>query len=177
MTVNRKLKPELKIEMSDNFRYFLQAINGNGYEVLIAATVANIMAQLIKTSIVGTQKRKFNLAIFFATGWMPSSHRSTVVALAASTGLVAGFSSVVFAVAACFASIVMYDAAGVRRAASRQAVLLNQIVQNLFENNPELNKGKLKEFLGHTPTEVFAGAGLGIAISIALRWLLSHFPQ
>jgi len=161
-------------EMNEYFQNFLQKINGNGFEALFAATVANLMAQLIKTSIVGVQKRKFNLAIFFATGGMPSSHSSTVVALAASIGLIDGFSSVTFAIAAGFATIVMYDAAGVRRAASRQAVLLNQIVQNLFQNNPELNKGKLKEFLGHTPTEVFAGAGLGIAVSVILRWWISH---
>jgi len=160
--------------MNESFKTFLQSINGNGFEVLIAATLANLMAQGIKTAIVGWRKRKFNLAIFFATGGMPSSHSSTVVALATSVGLVEGFSSVAFAVAACFASVVMYDAAGLRRAASRQAVLLNQIVQNLFGDHPELNKGKLKEFLGHTPTEVFAGAGLGIAVSMAIRWFLSN---
>jgi hypothetical protein len=158
--------------MQDNFYKFLQAINGNGYEVLIASGLANVMAQAIKTAIVAIQRRKFNFAIFFSTGGMPSSHSSTVVALAASVGLVEGFDSPAFAVAAGFASIVMYDAAGVRRAASRQAVLLNQIVQNLFQNHPELNKGKLKELLGHTPTEVVAGAALGVAVSVALRWYL-----
>lgn len=158
--------------MQENFHKFLHAINGNGYEVLIAATIANLMAQGIKTAIVAVQRRKFNLAIFFSTGGMPSSHSSTVVALAASVGLVEGFDSSIFAVATGFATIVMYDAAGVRRAASRQAVLLNQIVQNLFENHPELNKGKLKELLGHTPTEVVAGAALGVAVSVALRWYL-----
>lgn len=163
--------------MNENFQNFLHAISGNGFEVLIAATLANVMAQGIKTAIVAARRRKFNLAIFFSTGGMPSSHSSTVVALAASAGLVDGFDSVSFAIAACFASIVMYDAAGVRRAASRQAVLLNQIVQNLFQSHPELNKGKLKELIGHTPTEVFAGAGLGIAVSIALRWMLALYTK
>ncbi|HXH18320.1 MAG TPA: divergent PAP2 family protein [Chitinophagales bacterium] len=161
--------------MSEYSQDFLNKISGNGIEVLIAAAAANVLAQLIKTVAVGIQKRKFNLAIFFATGGMPSSHSSTVVALAASVGLIDGFSSITFAVAACVAAIVMYDAAGLRRAASRQAVLLNQIVQNLFQNNPELNRGKLKEFLGHTPTEVFAGAGLGVAVSIGIRYLLNGY--
>ena len=105
---------------------------------------------------------------------MPSSHSATVVGMATSVGLIDGFSSVTFAVAAGVASVVMYDAAGVRRAASRQAVVLNQIIQNLFSNDPALNKGKLKELLGHTPTEVFAGAALGIAVSCGLRWWISY---
>ncbi len=161
--------------MQENFHNFLRAINGNGYEVMIAAGIANVMAQGIKTAILAVQRRKFNLSIFFSTGGMPSSHSSTVVALAASVGLVDGYASPTFAVAVGFATIVMYDAAGLRRAASRQAILLNQIVQNLFQNNPELNKGKLKELLGHTPMEVLAGAGLGIAVSIWLRWYLKTY--
>lgn len=158
--------------MKEHAIHFLQSIEGNGYEALIAAGLANVMAQWIKTGIVAFSKRKFNLSILFSTGGMPSSHSSTVVGLATSVGLISGFSSTEFAIATCFATIVMYDAAGVRRAASRQAVVLNQIIQNLFHNNPEMNKGKLKELLGHSPTEVFAGAGLGIAVSIALRYWL-----
>lgn len=151
---------------------FLHSVEGNGYEALIAAGLANVMAQWIKTGIVAITKRKFNLSILFSTGGMPSSHSSTVVGLATSVGLINGFDSIEFSIAACFATIVMYDAAGVRRAASRQAVVLNQIIQNLFQNHPELNKGKLKELLGHSPKEVFAGAGLGIIVSIALHYWL-----
>jgi acid phosphatase family membrane protein YuiD len=161
--------------MQENLQNFLRAINGNGYEVMLAAGIANVMAQGIKTAVLAVQRRKFNLSIFFSTGGMPSSHSSTVVALAASVGLVDGFDSVAFAVGVGFASIVMYDAAGLRRAASRQAILLNQIVQNLFQNHPELNRGKLKELLGHTPMEVLAGAGLGIAVSAGLRWYLRTY--
>ena len=163
--------------MSENFQNFINNINGNGYEVLIAAGLSNTLAQALKTVTMGVKKKKINFAILVSTGGMPSSHSSTVVSLAASVGLVEGFSSVAFAIAVCLATIVMYDAAGVRRAASRQAVLLNRIVQNLFENNPELNRGKLKELLGHTPKEVFAGAGVGIAVSVALRYLLSAYAE
>ena len=93
--------------------------------------------------------------------------------MAASVGLIEGFDSISFAIAACVASIVMYDAAGVRRAASRQAVVLNQIIQNFFLSDPALNRGKLKELLGHTPTEVLAGAGLGVIVSFWIRWVVS----
>lgn len=161
--------------MNEYFNSFLRSIENNGYEALLAAGLANVMAQWIKTAVVAFRKKKFNLSILFSTGGMPSSHSSTVVGLTTSIGLISGFNSVEFAIAACFATIVMYDAAGVRRAASRQAVVLNQIIQNLFHNNPEMNKGKLKELLGHSPTEVIAGAGLGIVVSIAFRWWLSDF--
>jgi len=159
--------------MKEYFFQFLRSVEGNGYEALLAAGIANLIAQWIKTAIVAFRKKKFNLSILFSTGGMPSSHSSTVVGLATSVGLIEGFSSSSFAIAACFATIVMYDAAGVRRAASRQAVVLNQIIQNLFQNHPEMNKGKLKELLGHSPTEVIAGAGLGIVVSIAFRYWLN----
>ena len=159
--------------MEEYFFQFLRSIDSNGYEALLAAGIANLIAQWIKTAIVAFRKKKFNLSILFSTGGMPSSHSSTVVGLATSVGLIKGFNSIEFAIAACFSTIVMFDAAGVRRAASRQAVVLNQIIQNLFHNNPEMNKGKLKELLGHSPTEVIAGAGLGIVVSIAFRYWLN----
>lgn len=159
--------------MKEHFYNFLYSIDRNGFEVLIAAGLANVIAQWMKTAIVAWKKKKFNMAILFSTGGMPSSHSSTVVAMATSVGLIAGFNSVSFAIGATVASVVMYDAAGVRRAASRQAVVLNQIIQNLFQNHPELNRGKLKELLGHSPTEVIAGAGLGIVVSIAFRYWLN----
>src|SRR5688500_4949964 len=104
--------------MKENYYNFLRSIEGNGFEVLIAACLANVMAQWLKTGIVAFRKRKFNVSILFSTGGMPSSHSSTVVGMATSVGLISGFSSVSFAIAACVASVVMYDAAGVRRAAS-----------------------------------------------------------
>src|SRR5687768_15757366 len=104
--------------MKEQFYHFLYSIERNGFEVLIAAGLANVIAQWIKTAIVAWTKRKFNMAILFSTGGMPSSHSSTVVAMATSVGLIAGFNSISFAIAVTLATIVMYDAAGVRRAAS-----------------------------------------------------------
>lgn len=154
---------------------FLELINSTGYEVLVALILANFIAQAIKTVVFAIKRRRFNLSIFFATGGMPSSHSSTVTAMATSIGLIGGFDSLEFALGACLAFVVMYDAAGVRRAASRQAMVLNQIIRNFFSEDPTLNKGKLKEFLGHTPTQVFAGAALGIGVSIGLRYLLDYY--
>ncbi len=159
--------------MYEKYLFFLHAIDSNGFEVLVAATFSNLVAQWLKTFIIAIKKRTLDFSILVSTGGMPSSHSSTVVSMAASVGLIEGFDSISFAIAACVASIVMYDAAGVRRAASRQAVVLNQIIQNFFLSDPALNRGKLKELLGHTPTEVLAGAGLGVIVSFWLRWVVS----
>ena len=59
----------------------------------------------------------------------------------------------------------MYDAAGVRQAAGKQAKILNQILDELFQENAEFNQDRLKELLGHTPVQVIAGSVLGVLIA------------
>lgn len=154
---------------------FLQYIYNNGFEVIIAAIVANLIAQWIKIIRYGFKKKKINYAIMFATGGMPSSHSSTVTGMATAVGLVDGFSSTTFAIAALFAGVVMFDAAGLRRNAGRQAVVLNQIILEILAPDHRLSKEKLKEFLGHSPKEVFAGAMLGIAISVGFHFWMLHY--
>jgi len=56
----------------------------------------------------------------------------------------------------------MYDAAGVRRAAGKQAATLNNLLDRLDIQVDE----RLKELLGHSPVEVTAGAILGIVIAV-----------
>ncbi len=150
----------------------IAAIRNSGYEAIVALVVANTAAQLIKFVRDWRKHGRPNLDLLVATGGMPSSHSSTVTALATSVGLVAGWDSPVFAVAACFASVTMFDAAGLRRSASLQAQALNEIVRELLAPDHRLNRHKLKEFLGHTPREVLAGAVLGVGVSLGLRWLL-----
>jgi len=95
---------------------------------------------------------------------MPSSHAALVVSLATSIGLQEGFNSPIFALSLVVALVVMYDAAGVRRAAGKQAAVLNEIVAEL-QSLHTIREEKLIELLGHTPVEVIAGAALGIIIS------------
>ena len=96
---------------------------------------------------------------------MPSSHSAFVTSLATVAALSRGFDSLEFAICVIFASIVMYDAAGVRRAAGKQARVLNQII----ENDGDINiQEKLVELLGHTPVEVLAGGVVGVLMAIAL---------
>ena len=111
--------------------------------------------------------KQFNFKRIMGAGGMPSSHSAVVTSLAVLIGKATGFDSPIFAIAAIFAAVVMYDAAGVRRAAGKQARLLNKIV-----NTPGLTgvqvKEKLTEVLGHSPKEVMVGALIGIIAGLVL---------
>ena len=134
-------------------------------EILISAIVSWFVAQTIKVLLVLIEDKKINFERFVGSGGMPSSHTSFVTAMATSVALNEGLSSPLFAVGATLALVVMYDASGVRRAAGKQAEILNKIVENFGRERLEITGGRLKELLGHTPLEVFAGAILGIAIA------------
>ena len=138
--------------------------------VLLVALVASVIAQLLKLIIEVIQNRKLSVQVLVTTGGMPSSHSALVTALATGVGQTVGWSSSEFAVATVFAIIVMYDAAGVRQAAGKQARILNQMIDELFNEHPEFNQDRLKELLGHTPFEVIAGFALGITISCLARY-------
>ena len=103
---------------------------------------------------------------------MPSSHSAGVMGLSTAVGLIKGFSSIEFAIALGYAFIVMYDAAGVRRAAGKQAACLNKIIMDLYKQDLQEAGGKLKELLGHTPMQVFAGALYGIAYACLIHYKL-----
>ncbi|MEH7463913.1 divergent PAP2 family protein [Bacillus thuringiensis] len=128
---------------------------------LMSAVIAWFLAQLAKVIITLVKKREFDFAQFFASGGMPSSHSSTVTALAIAIGIEEGFSSSIFAIATIFAIIVMYDASGVRLAVSKQAKILND-----FFHGRQTEYKKLNELVGHTPYQVIVGALLGIVVAI-----------
>ncbi|WP_419022647.1 divergent PAP2 family protein, partial [Holdemanella sp.] len=100
-------------------------------------------------------------------GGMPSSHSAVVVALCTMIGKNYGIDSAIFGLSIVFAFVVMYDAAGVRRAAGKQAKLLNKIVQTPGLSNVEVTE-KLQEVLGHTPTQVFVGALIGLIVGLVM---------
>lgn len=133
--------------------------------ILLIALLACFVAQALKLVVELIKNRKLNLRSLVSTGGMPSAHSALVGALATGIGQNLGFNSPEFAIAALFAIIVMYDAAGVRQAAGKQARILNQIIDELFEEH-EFNEEKLKEFIGHTAFQVFVGLALGISISL-----------
>ena len=119
------------------------------------------ITQTIKVVIGILTERRFNFKWFIGTGGMPSSHTAGVSALATACGLDQGFDSPVFAIAAAFAIVTMFDAQGVRRATGQQAVLLNNIVDDMHDGR-EVHPERLKELIGHTPLQVIIGSFLGI---------------
>jgi acid phosphatase family membrane protein YuiD len=134
-------------------------------QVLMVSLFACLFAQTAKLAIELIRFGKVNFRALVTTGGMPSSHSAFVSALATSVGQSIGWESPEFAIAVVFAFIVMYDATGVRQAAGQQARILNQIIDELFQEHPQFNEDRLKELLGHTPFQVIVGLTLGIAIS------------
>jgi acid phosphatase family membrane protein YuiD len=119
-------------------------------------------AQMLKFFIELLYRRRVNFRLLTTAGGMPSSHSAAVSALTTAIAIREGVSSSIFVLSLLFAVVTMYDAAGVRRAASIQAHILNQMIEELFQGHP-ISENKLRELLGHTPIEVFAGLVLGIA--------------
>lgn len=109
--------------------------------------------------------KKFNFKRIMGAGGMPSSHTGVVVSLATMIGRSEGFNSPIFAVSLAFAFVVMYDAAGVRRAAGKQAQLLNKLVETPGLTGIQVQE-KLVEVLGHTPKQVLVGAIIGIIVGV-----------
>ncbi len=137
-------------------------------KILICAILGWFIAQALKVVFVLIQEKKFDMRRFVGSGGMPSSHSSFVLALTTAVAFEEGLSSALFAVCVVFSFIVMYDAAGVRRAAGKQAEILNSIIENFWQDNPKVTGERLKELLGHTPKQVFVGAILGILISVIM---------
>ncbi|MBD0335733.1 MAG: divergent PAP2 family protein [Cyanobacteria bacterium Co-bin13] len=133
--------------------------------VLLVALIACLTAQALKAVIEFARFGKINLRVMVETGGMPSAHSALVTALAGGIGQTLGWASPMFAATSVFAIIVMYDATGVRQAAGKQAKILNQIIDELFQEKPEFNEDRLKELLGHTPFQVIVGSILGAFIS------------
>ncbi len=131
--------------------------------VLLVAVIACLLAQFSKLFFQLVKNRQLNFHSLVESGGMPSSHSALVTALAVGIGQTVGWSSTEFALATIFAVIVMYDAAGVRRAAGDQARVLNQIIE-LFEDH-QFTEDRLKEILGHTPFQVLVGSILGVIVA------------
>ncbi|WP_018921829.1 divergent PAP2 family protein [Salsuginibacillus kocurii] len=149
---------------------------------LIIAFSAILIAQGVKVPLVFIAEKKWDLTLVTSTGGMPSSHSAAVTALATAIGLEQGFDSPLFAISTIFATIVMFDATGVRRHAGYHATVINQLVEDLNKMVEEVKswpskeerekREELKELLGHQPIEVFFGALLGIALAWSAHALL-----
>lgn len=145
---------------------------GTAVEVLGNASIAAILAQLIKFVYFLIVHKKINFKIFTTTGGMPSSHSAGVIALSMTVGYNEGMNSIPFAIALGFAFVVMYDAAGIRRSAGKIAATMNRVMEEFYSHRPSAAGEKLKELLGHTPLEVFIGAILGAFVSYVIHFII-----
>lgn len=143
---------------------------GTAIEVLGNAFIAAVVAQVLKVFYFTCVQKKFNFKVFTTTGGMPSSHSATVIALSMTVGYNLGMNSIPFAIALGYAFVVMYDAAGIRRAAGKIAATMNRVVEEFYAHRPSVAGEKLKELLGHTPLEVFVGAIVGIIVSYVMHF-------
>jgi len=135
--------------------------------VLMAAFIAWAIAQVSKTVYELFRQKKLIINRLVSAGGMPSSHSALVTGLATATGRLEGVGSAAFAISVVLASIVMYDAAGVRRAVSLQARILNQMLDEVFQGHP-IAEQRLRELIGHTPIQVLVGGLLGVVVGILL---------
>lgn len=132
---------------------------------LLPALVAWAIAQALKLLLTSVRRRRLNLRALADTGGMPSSHSAIVMGLTTAVGRYDGLSSATFAIALIFSIVVMYDAQGVRRAAGRQAEVLNRLIEDVFAQRG-VREERLRELIGHTPFQVLVGAALGVAVGL-----------
>lgn len=135
-------------------------------KILLCGLTGWFIAQALKTFTYWLVERKWDWRRFFGSGGMPSSHSAMVVSVTIMMGVTYGFGSGMFALSFTLATIVMYDAAGVRRETGNQAQVINDILQHMFLDGTPISNEELKELIGHTPLEVTAGAILGIIVAL-----------
>ena len=140
--------------------------------MILSPIAAMLFAQVFKVLLILLTERRWVIKRLTETGGMPSSHSATVAALCTSVGLGHGVGSAYFAIALVFGVIVVYDAAGVRRAAGMHAEILNGLLKefsHLF--NDEERPRALKTLLGHTYPQVLVGSGVGIAMGFLIHYI------
>jgi acid phosphatase family membrane protein YuiD len=131
---------------------------------LVYGLLSWALAQVLKVASSFVREHRLNWRWLYSAGGMPSSHSALVSSITVAIALSEGVDSPLFALAVGVAAVVMYDAAGVRRAAGRQATVLNHIIDELFQGHP-ISEERLRELLGHTPLQVAAGALLGFIVT------------
>ena len=135
--------------------------------IFIITLTVWLMAQTIKVILGVIKERRFDFRWFIGTGGMPSSHAAGASALATLVGLQYKFDSPMFAIAASFAMVTMFDAQGVRRSTGQQATILNKMMEDIYWKGT-IEADRLKELVGHTPTQVLAGFVFGVVSALIL---------
>ena len=144
-------------------------------QILVTGGICWVLAQVIKTIIYLIANKQLRLERLVGDGGMPSCHSATVAGIATSVALTEGVGSKLFAIAFILAIIVMHDATGVRQETGKQARVINDIVSEISERGMNImsmsSEERLKEFVGHTGSQVCVGAALGIITAVVLHFL------
>jgi len=139
-------------------------------KALIAGVTAWALAQVIKIPLDYLRTRRWNWALLFTTGGMPSSHSSLMTATTLAIGLYFGLENPLFALGVAITMIVIYDAAGVRMQAGIHAQRINVLFNELLHGHL-VDEKELREVIGHTPLEVAGGILLGLVIA-TMQWMI-----
>ena len=138
----------------------------------LTAMASWTVAQVLKVIIHAIITKTWDFSRLFGDGGMPSGHSATVSSLAIITALVYGTASFEFAIAALLAIIVCHDAMGVRYETGKQAVIINDLVESIaILTSKEVPQDKLKEFVGHTPSQVLVGILVGVADAVVMYFV------
>ncbi|WP_156285888.1 divergent PAP2 family protein [Oceanivirga salmonicida] len=143
-----------------------------GNKIIDIVFLSMMIAQMIKIFIPVLKGKKPEFSKLFETGGMPSSHSASVISLCTCIAIIYGTTSIYFAMTMVIATIVMYDATGIRREAGRHAKILNKIILSDLKLFKTKEFKEFKEFLGHTPLEVLGGMILGILVPYMFGWYL-----
>lgn len=135
-------------------------------DMLMCALLAWLTAQLLKVIIHSLLNREFDWRRFFGMGGMPSSHTAFLVSLTTMIAAREGLSSTAFAISTAITMVVVYDAMGVRYQTGKQSHVINRILHRMLVEGQPLGEHDLKELMGHTPTEVFFGALIGLLVPL-----------
>ena len=135
--------------------------------VFLSWFLACLIAQCTKITLGTIRQRRFDFRWILGTGGMPSTHAAGVTALSTSVARHVGVDSALFAATLVFTVITLFDAQGVRRWSGRQAQILNKMLEDIYFKR-RIQEERVKEFLGHTPIEVFVGMGVGVATALVV---------
>lgn len=138
-------------------------------DILMCALTAFVIAQFLKVIIDWAVNRTFNFRRTFGMGGMPSSHTAFLVSLTSMVAMREGMGSVAFAISTALMMVVVYDAMGVRLQTGKQSQVINRMLHRMLVEGKPLGEAELQELIGHTPTEVFSGAIIGLIVPIFFR--------
>ena len=137
------------------------------YSYLITPFVAWFVAGVLKFLVNSIRARNLSFDLI-GYGGLPSNHTAIVVSSATLIGLREGVDAPAFGVAITLAFIVILDALSLRRKIGQQAFTINAMNKaNFLEGEFPL----LRERIGHTPLEIFAGFVVGVAVAFLVDYL------